>query len=190
MNLTSYADLAVRLVNTAIYADDEPDRIGSPETFRAFAVDFASVAGPVTGYDLEALRQLRAELCLVFAAAASGAQQTAGDRLNALLIQHPVHPELVRHDSECWHLHLAPTGSVTGRYAAAAVFGLTMFAAQFGVERMGLCAIASCPRAFIDASASGPRRYCGEHSATRTNVMPIEPGRRTGSGGPAAHAAS
>ncbi|HTP16910.1 MAG TPA: CGNR zinc finger domain-containing protein [Streptosporangiaceae bacterium] len=186
----SYADLAVRLVNTAARADDEPDQLGTAESFRVLAADFASLAGPVTRYDLEALRQLRAELSVIFAAAAGGSQRAAADRLNALLIQHPVHPELVRHDNERWHVHLAGTGSVTGRYAAGAVFGLTLFVAQFGADRLGMCAIASCSRVFLDSSTNRSRRYCGEHGAARANVTAIEPGRRAGTDGPAAHAAS
>src|ERR1019366_4346935 len=43
VNLMSYADLAVRLVNTAICASDEPDRLGTPESFRALAAAFAPV---------------------------------------------------------------------------------------------------------------------------------------------------
>lgn len=186
----SYADLAVRLVNTAICASDEPDRLGTPESFRALAADFARVTGPVTLYDLGALRHLRTELGLIFAAAVGGSQQDAADRLNALLIQHPIHPELVSHESEHWHVHLAATGSITGRYAAGAVFGLTLFVAQFGVDRLGVCAIASCARVFMDASTNRSRRYCGEHGAARANVTAIGPGRRTGADGPAAHAAS
>ena len=166
----SYADLAVRLVNTAICASDEPDRLGTPESFRALAADFARVTGPVTLYDLGALRHLRTELGLIFAAAVGGSQQDAADRLNALLIQHPIHPELVSHDSEHWHVHLAATGSMTGRYAAGAVFGLTLFVAQFGVDRLGVCAIASCARVFMDASTNRSRRYCSERCLSRANV--------------------
>ncbi len=188
MNITSYADLAVRLVNTAVLADDEPDRLGTAESFRALATEFAASAGPVTRHDLAALRQLRAELVLIFAAAAAGLPQDAADRLNALLIQHPVHPELVSHDGDGWHLHLAATGSLTGRYAAAAVYGLALFVAQSGTGGLGSCAIASCQRVFLDAGAGQLNRYCGEHDAARTNVTAIEPGRR-GADGPAAHAA-
>jgi predicted RNA-binding Zn ribbon-like protein len=190
VNLTSYADLAVRLVNTAVCADDEPDQLGTPESFRVLAAGHLSMSGPVTQYDLGTLRRLRDQLSLIFAAAAGGSPQTAAERLNMLLIQHPIHPELVSHDNARWHVHLADTGSVTGRYAAGAVFGLTLFVAQFGADRLGVCAIASCPRVFIDASTNRSRRYCGEHSAARATVTAIGLQRQTGADGPAATAAS
>jgi predicted RNA-binding Zn ribbon-like protein len=190
VNLTSYADLAVRLVNTAACADDEPDRLGTAEMFRVLAADHPAAAAPVPPHGLRALRLLRTELGGIFAAAAGGAHLAAAHRLNALLIQHPVHPELVSHDGAGWHLHLADTGSATDRYAAGALLGLTMFVSQFGIDRLGVCAIASCSRVFLDASTNRSRRYCTEHSAARANVTAIAPQMRTNTRRPAATAAS
>ena len=189
MNLTSYADLAVRLVNTAC-ADEEPDRLGSPEMFRALAADHPVTAAPVTPHGLQALRLLRTELGGIFAAAAGGTPQAAAQRLNTLLIQYPVHPELVSHDGAGWHVHLADTGSATDRYAAGALLGLTMFVSQFGIDRLGVCAIAACPRVFLDASTNRSRRYCAEHGAARANVTAIAPQMRTGARRPAARPAA
>jgi predicted RNA-binding Zn ribbon-like protein len=189
VNLTSYADLAVRLVNTAACADDEPDRFGTPEMFRLLAADHPFAAAPVTPDGLRALLLLRTELGGIFAAAAGGAPQAAVHRLNAVLIQHPIHPELASHDGTDWHVHLADTGSATDRYAAGALLGLTMFVSQFGIDRLGVCAIASCSRVFLDASTNRSRRYCTEHSAVRANVTAIAQ-MRTGTRRPAATAAS
>ncbi|MGO9078451.1 MAG: CGNR zinc finger domain-containing protein [Streptosporangiaceae bacterium] len=190
MNLTSYADLAVRLVNTASGAGDEHDQLGTPDGFRMLAAECALASGQVTRVEMDGLRTLRAAFSRIFAAAAAGSVQPAADRLNALLIQHPVHPELVSHDSTDWHVHLADTGSLADRFAAGAVFGLTLFVAQYGIDRLGACTIASCPQVFLDASTNRSRRYCAEHSPARANVTPLPPGRRPGGSGSAATAAS
>ncbi len=190
MDLTSYAELAVRLVNTAIRAGDEPDLLGDPEAFRGFVADRPHLAGQVTRHDLDMLRQLRAELSRIFTAAAEGVGSSAVERMNALLVQHPIHPVIVSHDAGSWHLHLSETGSVADRYAAGAVIGLAMLVAQFGVNRLGVCTIASCHGVFIDASPNRSRRYCADHCTTRTNVTAIGTQRRTGNTSPAATAAS
>ncbi|MGO8977855.1 MAG: CGNR zinc finger domain-containing protein [Streptosporangiaceae bacterium] len=190
MNLTSYAGLAVCLVNTAIRADGEADPLGSADCFRALVADHPSLAGMVTRQDLDSLRLLRAELAAVFASALAGDEGAAMARLNALLIQHPVHPVLVSHDDERWHLHLAEVGSVADRYAAGAITGLAMFAAQYGTSRLEICAIVSCDRVFIDSSPNRSRRYCAEHCAARANVRAIRTPERAPGNRSAAPAAS
>ncbi len=181
MDFTSYAELAVRLVNTSARADGGPDWLGSPQAFRTFVADRPHLAGPVTFHDLDALRLLRAELATIFGAAAEGDESAASDRLNALLAQHPVHPVLVRHDGPRWHMHLIGSGSVAERYAAAAASGLAAVVAQFGANRLGICAIASCQCAFIDASTNRSRRYCSDHCTTRATVTAF---RARGNSGP------
>jgi predicted RNA-binding Zn ribbon-like protein len=181
VDFTSYAELAVRLVNTSARADGGPDWLGSPQAFRTFVADRPHLAGPVTFHDLDALRLLRAELAAIFGAAAEGAESAASDRLNALLAQHPVHPVLVRHDGPRWHMHLTDSGSVAERYAAAAASGLAAVVAQFGANRLGICAIASCQCAFIDASTNRSRRYCSDHCTTKATVTAF---RARGNSGP------
>jgi predicted RNA-binding Zn ribbon-like protein len=190
VDLTSYAELAVRLVNTAVRAGDEPDMLGTAEAFRLLVADRPNLAGPITRHDLDALRQLRAEFTGIFTAVAEGAEAAAVERMNALLVQHPVHPEVVRHDAESWHVHLSETGSVADRYAAGAAVGLAILTTQLGMNRLGSCAIASCHAVFIDASPNRSRRYCSEHCTTRTNVTAIRVPERTGDTSPAATAAS
>jgi predicted RNA-binding Zn ribbon-like protein len=170
VDFTSYAELAVRLVNTAARADGDPDRLGSPQAFRAFVADRPHLAGPVTFHDLDALRLLRADLAAIFTFAAEGNDAAAADRLNALLAQHPVHSVVARHDGLPWHLHLTDSGSVAERYAAGATSGLATVVVQFGANRLGICAIASCQGAFIDASTNRSRRYCSDHCSTRATV--------------------
>jgi predicted RNA-binding Zn ribbon-like protein len=173
VNLSSYTELAVRLANSAVRAEDEVDPLSSAEAFSAFVAGYPALEGPVYRYDLEALRALRTEFIEIFAAAAGGNDVEAMNRMNALLIRHPVHPELVSHDDQRWHVHLARSGSICERYAAGAVIAISLIVSQYGVNRLGVCAIASCQRVFVDASPNQSRRYCADHAATKTNVTAI-----------------
>ena len=181
MDFTSYAELAVRLVNTSARADGDPDWLGSPQAFRTLVADRPHLAGPITFHDLDALRLLRAELAAIFGAAADGDEAAASDRLNALLAQHPVHPVLVRHDGQRWHMHLSDSGSVAERYAVGAISGLAAVVAQLGTNHLGICAMAACQCAFIDASTNRSRRYCPEH-CTRATVTAFRARGNAGSG--------
>jgi predicted RNA-binding Zn ribbon-like protein len=170
VNLSSYAELAVRLANTATQADGEPDPLGSTA---ACAKSFSDcITAEVRRRDLEVLRYLRDEFTAIFTAAAAGDQKASVARLNGLLVQFPVQPELVTHDDQRWHVHLAPHGTASDQFAAGAVIGLTLMVSMYGVSRLGICAIAACPRIFIDASTNKSRRYCTEHGA-RGNVSTL-----------------
>jgi predicted RNA-binding Zn ribbon-like protein len=182
VNLSSYAALAVRLANTAAHAPAEPDALSSPSACADALGD--CLAGPVTRRDLDVLRYVRAEFNAIFQAAATGEQQAAMDRLNALLVQFPIQPEMTNHDQSRWHVHLAAQGSAGDRFAAGAIIGVSLMVSGLGVSRLGVCAIASCPRVFIDASPGKSRRYCAEHAAARGNVSTL----RAQPGNPAAAA--
>ena len=170
MNLSSYAELAVRLANTAAEANGEPDALGSTASCAQVFSD--CITAEVTHRDLVVLKYLREEFTTIFTAAASGDQKAAVSRLNGLLLQFPIQPELVSHDDQRWHVHLAAHGTVSDQFAAGAVIGLTLMVSMYGVSRLGICAIASCPRIFIDSSTNKSRRYCAEHG-TRGNVSTL-----------------
>jgi predicted RNA-binding Zn ribbon-like protein len=172
VNLASFADLAVRLVNSGV-CDAEADPLRSCEAFRPFAAERSISSAPVTQHDLDRLKLLRAELAKVFTTAVDGDGQGAAGTLNALLMVHPVHPELVQHDGQPWHVHLSESGSMTDRYAATAVIGLSLLVSGLGIERLGICAIASCDQVFIDGSKNKSRRYCREHSAAKGTVTAL-----------------
>lgn len=181
MNLASFADLAVRLVNSGV-CDADADPLRSCEAFRAFAAGRSFSSASVTQHDVDRLKLLRTELAKAFTTAVDGDGQTAAATLNGLLMVHPVHPELVQHDGQPWHVHLSESGSVTDRYSAAAVIGLSLLVSGLGMERLGICAIASCEQVFIDGSKNKSRRYCREHSAARGNVTALRGQRGSGSG--------
>jgi predicted RNA-binding Zn ribbon-like protein len=163
VNLSSYAELAVRLANTA---DGEPDPLSSTTGCADAFSDCVTAA--YTPHDLDVLRYLRAEFTAIFTAAATGKDQAAVSRLNALLLQFPIHPELVSHDDQRWHVHLAAQGSASDRFGSAAIISLALTVSLYGVSRLGICAIAACPRVFIDSSPNRSRRYCAEHGAHST----------------------
>jgi predicted RNA-binding Zn ribbon-like protein len=188
VDLTSYAELAVSLVNTAADADGETDQLGTTDAFCAFLDDYPQGRGPWTHHDLDALRMLRTELTAVFAAAAERDHAAAAERLNALLVQYPVRPVLVRHDRSGWHLHLDDSGSVADRFAAGAVSGLTIAATQFGMNHLGICAIPGCRGAFVNLTPSRVNRYCPRHMADKANVTAFRNHRRPADGYPASTA--
>jgi predicted RNA-binding Zn ribbon-like protein len=170
LNLSSYAELAVRLANTAVLADGEPDPLGYAD---ACAETFSDcIAGKVTHRDLAVLSYLRSEFAAIFTAAATADDQAAVERLNGLLVQFPIQPELVSHDEQRWHVHLAAQGSASDQFAAGAIIGLALTISLYGVSRLGICAIASCPRVFVDSSPNVSRRYCAEHGP-RGNVSTL-----------------
>jgi predicted RNA-binding Zn ribbon-like protein len=163
VNLSSYADLAVRLANTAVRAPGDPDPLSTASACASALGD--CLHGTVTRRDLAVLRYLRSEFTDIFTAAARGDDKIAMDKLNALLLQFPVQPELVSHDDQRWHVHLASQGSAADRLGAGAIIGVALTVSLVGVSRLGVCAIASCPQVFIDASPSNSRRYCADHTA-------------------------
>jgi len=171
VNLSSYAELAVRLANTAVQTPEELDPLGSAAACASALGD--SLAGPLTRRDLAVLRHVRDEFNLVFTAAATGDDQRAMDRLNALLLQFPIQPEMVNHDDQRWHVHLASQGSVADRFAAGAIIGVALTVSLVGVSRLGICAIASCHQVFIDASPGKSRRYCAVHAPAKGNVSTL-----------------
>ena len=194
MGLTSYAELAVRLVNSASNGGHQ-DMLSEPEAVRALLADRSDLRGPVTRVDLDALRHLRDELTAVFSACIQGDPAAGVERINALLISHPVHPVIVptqgpaRRDRRPYTLSLSCSGSVSDRFATGAVMGLATVLTQFGPDRLGRCGLACCTGVFVDTSPNGSRRYCSEQCANRANVTAFRFRRRTGAGGSAGTAA-
>lgn len=190
MDLASYTELAVRLVNSGAPTEHGRDALASVEGYRSLVADRPHLCGGVSPSDLEALRLLRAELRLIFEAAAARREAEVADRLNALLSRYPVHPQIVRHDGQPWHVHLVNSGSVADRHAAAAVAGLTSLVTDSGADRLGICAGTGCERVFAEHGPGRPRRYCSEACASRANVRALRTRGRGGGQHPAPAAAS
>ena len=183
MDLNSYAELAVRLANTAGAGGEDGDRLADLDGLRALVADREHLSTGVTRNDLDSLRGLRDEFRGFFAACAVGDGEDAAARLNDLLIQHPVHPQLSGHDGQPWHVHYTESGSVADRYAAGAVMGLAVRLTDLGIERFGVCQAAGCQGVFIDTSTSNTRRYCSERCMNRANVSAFRARKRGEDGG-------
>jgi Putative stress-induced transcription regulator/CGNR zinc finger len=179
VDFTSYAELAVRLVNTDCPDHGHRDGLASVDGYRGFTADTPELSSRVTLGDLEALTYLKADLRLIFTAAAGERGEEVVERLNALLIRYPFHPEIAQHDGQSWHLHLAESGCAADKYAARAVIGLAGIVTQMGPQRLGSCAGATCQGVFVDASTNRSRRFCSDRCAAkvRANVTAF-PGRR------------
>jgi predicted RNA-binding Zn ribbon-like protein len=157
VDLNTYAELAVRLVNTAGGGGEEGDRLVSLDGLRELVADRQHLNTGVTRTDLEALRGLRTEFRAFFVACAAGEGEAAAAQLNALLIQHPVHPQLSGHDGQPWHVHYTESGSVADKYAAGAVMGLAVVLSDLSIGRFGLCQAPGCGGVYIDSRAIDSR---------------------------------
>ena len=188
MDLNSYADLAVRLVNTT--DQGLGDGLATVESYRAVVADRPHLAGRMTAADLEALRLLRDELRLIFAAADRGDMAPVAERLNALLARHPIHTELVSHDSQGWHIHLVESGSAADRHAAGAVAGLTGLVTSSGTDRFGTCDAPGCGRALIATGRSAEKRYCSDGCKPKAKVRALRAHGHGSGQGPPSTAAS
>jgi predicted RNA-binding Zn ribbon-like protein len=173
VDLNSYADLAVRLVNSTNQGRDRGDGLATVESYRALVADRPHLAGRVTAADLDALRLLRADLRLIFAAADSGDAAQVAERLNALLTRHPIHQELVSHDNQQWHIHLVESGSAADRHAAGAIAGLTGLVTASGTDRFGICEAEGCGQAFIGTGTSAGKHYCSDACKPKAKVRAL-----------------
>ena len=123
MDLSSYAELAVRLVNTASLGHEGGDHLTSMDGLRALVSDREHLNHGMERADLEALLMLREEFRGFFVSCSQGNGPEAAARLNELLIQYPVHPQLSGHDGQAWHVHYTESGSMSDKYAAGAAHG-------------------------------------------------------------------
>jgi predicted RNA-binding Zn ribbon-like protein len=167
VDLSSYAELAVRLVNTASLGHEGGDLLTSVDGLRALVADREHLNHGLSRSDLDSLLMLRDEFRGFFAACSQGNGPDAAARLNELLIQYPVHPQLSGHDGQPWH----ESGSMSDKYAAGAAMGLAVRLADLGLERFGVCQAAPCSGVFVDTSANRTRRYCSDRCASRANVI-------------------
>lgn len=167
MDLASYAELAVLLVNTDT---PEQDRLSDLDALRALLTIGPHLSGRVGRPDLDAMRELRTDLRAIFESVAAGDEYGAAERLNALLLQHPVHPQVSAHDGQRWHLHITESGSVPDRYAAGAAMGLAVYVSAEGLDRLAICASSPCRNVFIDTSSNRSRRHCSDRCAGRAGA--------------------
>ena len=170
MDLASYAELAERLVNSDSLGHSGADQLATLDDLRVLVADREHLNHGVTRQDLAELRALREEFRAFFAACAAGNGADAADRLNSLMIQHPVYPQLSGHDGQSWHVHYTESGSMADKYAAGAAMGLAVRLSELRVDRFGTCQAAPCRGVFIDTTRERTRRYCSERCAERATA--------------------
>jgi predicted RNA-binding Zn ribbon-like protein len=170
VDLSSYAELAVRLVNTASLGHEGGDQLTTLDGLRALVADREHLSHGISRTDLEALRQLRTEFRAFFVASSHGDGADAAERLNELLIQYPVHPQLSGHDGQPWHVHYTESGSVSDKYAAGAAMGLAVRLTELGLDRFGICQATPCQGVFIDTTPDRTKQYCSKRCADRASL--------------------
>jgi predicted RNA-binding Zn ribbon-like protein len=119
--------------------------------------------------DARALRALRARLRSVFETASGDVPATVGV-LNDELRAHRALPRISdQHGTPHLHFEAAQDG-VVHWLAVTALMGLVLFVCDGNARRLGICASATCRRAFIDRSKNGSKTYCSDTCAHRESV--------------------
>ncbi len=179
MDLASYGDLAVRLVNTADPSRPEHDALVDAAGLEALLGDRESWRRLPRADALPRLRALRERLRRIVEDAAGGNAARAVRELNVLLAAAPIRPQVTGHDRQPWHLHVSEGAhDVVEAYSAAAVMGLAVQLTELGPDRFGVCSASGCRHVFVDTSTNRSRRYCSERCATRANVAAYRARRR------------
>jgi predicted RNA-binding Zn ribbon-like protein len=117
------------------------------------------------------LRDIAADLRVVFTAVTADDVDTAAHQVNRLLADTGAHPWLDRHDGEPWHLHFrgAQDSLVTG-WAAGCATGLAVVLGSDLQGRIGVCTAPRCDRVYVDASRNGTRRFCSTPCQNRVKT--------------------
>ena len=178
MDLNSYAELAVRLVNTRDASGGRQDELATIEAYRGLMANRAALCTRPRRLTSTRCGTVDPSSGLIFAAAPT-ATDGAAARLDALLARHPVHPEIARHDGGTWHLHHADSGSVADRDAAGAVLGLTIVLTNLGTNRLRHCEAPSCPNVLVDTTPDRSQAYCGDRCAAKASVTALHERRRS-----------
>lgn len=179
MNFSHYGDdavaITVDLVNTPF------ERVRDLEQFLA---ERGIVRGRSIGTaEVTGVNGLRGRLREIFDVATAGDERDAAARLNALVVESDVRPELTDHDGT-WHLHYAPVGAdLVRRLTASAAMALAGVLVSFGADRLKVCDSDTCDDVFVDTSRNRSRRYCSDRCSNRENVAAFR-ARRRAVGGP------
>ena len=171
MNFNSHLDIvvtvAVSLVNALTPGQDRGHPYPAPDgdALAAAATTALRSGQPATREvsrrEAAQLRDIAAELRVVFTAVTAGDVDTAAHQVNRVLADTGAHPWLDRHDGEPWHLHFrgAEDSLVTG-WAAGCATGLAVVLGSDLHGRIGVCTAPRCDRVYVDASRNGTRRFC------------------------------
>jgi predicted RNA-binding Zn ribbon-like protein len=164
-----FGALAENLVNSLDHSIAVPEHLATPADLSEFLQEHAfDWPRRVTHADLEAVREVRAEIRALFDAP-SLAQAT--DRLNELLAGAHVNLQLRRDKGTAridWTLD--PSVSLAEALRAAAAVSAAHLVTQLGFDRFRVCGADPCADVFLDTSKRGEQRFCGPRCATRVRV--------------------
>ena len=167
---------AVALINTTGTVGHDADPLADTSAAQVF-LGGHEFPGEVSEADLVVLRELRSELCTVFAAADD---LSAAARTNGLLDRYSAPPRIVHDVEQGLHLHFERPQQDFGRWVAAVtVMGIAFVLCEYGSERMGICALPHCGNAFIDSSKNRSKRYCAAGHAHQASTAAFRSRRRT-----------
>jgi predicted RNA-binding Zn ribbon-like protein len=162
MDFGHYAEAAAELATVDV---------GSVDTLMGQLTERDWLRPRVVPGDLKVLRRFQDDVREVIDLSVAGDDQAMVERLNALLVQHPVRPRISGHDAQTWHLHVNDRDdSVAAILIGEALFGMTLAVTELGADRFGWCAADSCGNAFFDGTPNHSKRFCSARCATRTNV--------------------
>ena len=124
-----------------------------------------------TERDLVQLRKFQRDLRPVFEAGAAGESTAVVERLNVLMVRHPITPRISDHDPDDLHLHVATkAASVAELLVGESLLGLATLVCDLGPTRLGVCAADRCTNVYVDTSPNHSRRYCSDRCSSRANV--------------------
>jgi predicted RNA-binding Zn ribbon-like protein len=154
---------AVALVNSA----EEPDTLATAAELDAFFVAHRYTGRHATADELGSVRALRAPLRRLL----TGDRDTVVTLVNRILAERNAVPQLVRHDGWDYHLHATdPAGPLADRIAVETAMAMVDVIRADELDRLSVCADATCDGLVLDLSRNRCRRYCSAACGNRIAV--------------------
>jgi predicted RNA-binding Zn ribbon-like protein len=130
-----------------------------------------------TRADVDELRAVRQLLRAAFETARTDPGASV-ERLNSALTRYRALPRIsMEHDDPHLHFEAAADGIVHW-LTVTLLMGLVIFVCNGNAARLGVCASASCRRAFVDRSKNSQKKYCSDSCAHRESVAAYRARRR------------
>jgi predicted RNA-binding Zn ribbon-like protein len=155
---------AVELVNTG----EEPESLHTVADLAEFLRRWRYTGRhDRTRAELEAVRALRPRLRALLTAD----RDEAVVRVNEMLREVTLRPELVRHDEYGWHLHAVdPADPLPDRILVETVMAMIDVIRADETSRLSVCADHDCEGVVLDLSRNRSRRYCSTACGNRNAV--------------------
>ena len=174
MDFVRYAEASAHLVNAPL-----PDAAA----VRALLTSRDWLHDQCSDRDALVLRRFQRELRPVFEASGHGDTRAVIAGLNALMVEHPMTPQISDHDPDNLHLHVATrSASVAELLVSESLLGLSTLVCDLGATRLGVCAASPCTNVYVDTSPNQSRRYCSDRCSSRANVAAYRARQRAAAG--------